>query len=75
MIVEYNDLKNLPTADELEIVEPLWDDIGAANQPIQQEPGNATTTVFEVIYSRIVGSIECQTSGALHRDVQSHHES
>ncbi len=35
MSVDYNDLKNLPTSDKLKIVELLWDDIGAANEPIE----------------------------------------
>jgi len=35
MSVDYDDLKNLPTSDKLRIVELLWDDIGAAGNPIE----------------------------------------
>ncbi len=35
MSVDINDLKNLPVADKLKIVELLWDDIGASNEPIE----------------------------------------
>jgi len=34
MSVDYNDLRNLPTSDKLRIVELLWDDLGATNEPI-----------------------------------------
>ncbi len=38
MSVDINDLKNLPVSEKLRIVEVLWDDIGASNEPIVLEP-------------------------------------
>lgn len=34
MSVDLSELKNLPVSDKLRIVELLWDDIGASNEPI-----------------------------------------
>lgn len=38
MSIDINDLKNLPVADKLRIVEFLWDDIGASEEPIELHP-------------------------------------
>jgi putative addiction module component (TIGR02574 family) len=38
MSIDLTDLRNLPVADKLRIVEVLWDDIGAANEPIVLQP-------------------------------------
>lgn len=38
MSVDINELKNLPVADKLRIVEMLWDDIGASKEPIELYP-------------------------------------
>ncbi len=34
MSLDMNELRNLPIADKLRIVEMLWDDIVASNEPI-----------------------------------------
>ncbi|MHB0958938.1 MAG: addiction module protein [Pirellulaceae bacterium] len=34
MSVDINELKNLPTSEKLRLVELLWDDISASNEPI-----------------------------------------
>ena len=38
MNVDMTGLKNLPVSDKLQIVELLWDDIGASNEPIVLHP-------------------------------------
>jgi len=34
MSIDISDLRNLPIAEKLRIVELLWDDIGASDEPI-----------------------------------------
>ncbi len=38
MSIDVSELRNLPVADKLRIVEALWDDIGASNEPIVLHP-------------------------------------
>jgi putative addiction module component (TIGR02574 family) len=38
MSVDINELKNLPTSEKLRLVELLWDDISASNEPIVLHP-------------------------------------
>ena len=38
MSIDVNELRRLPVADKLRIVELLWDDIGASNEPIELHP-------------------------------------
>jgi len=38
MSIDLNDLRNLPVSEKLRIVELLWDDIGAADEPIVLQP-------------------------------------
>lgn len=38
MSVDFNDLRNLPIGEKLRIVELLWDDIAASNEPIEFKP-------------------------------------
>jgi len=38
MSIDYSEFHNLPVAEKLRIVEALWDDIGAANEPIVLQP-------------------------------------
>ena len=36
--IDFTDLQNLPVAEKLRIVEALWDDIGASDEPIVLHP-------------------------------------
>lgn len=38
MSVDISELRNLPIAEKLRIVELLWDDIGAAGEPVEIHP-------------------------------------
>ena len=38
MSIEFNDLKSLPVEEKLRLVEMLWDDIGASDEPIVLHP-------------------------------------
>ena len=38
MGIDVDGLKSLPVDDKLKIVELLWDDIGASNEPIELRP-------------------------------------
>lgn len=38
MSIEYKDLKSLPVEEKLRLVEMLWDDIGASDEPIVLHP-------------------------------------
>jgi len=38
MSIDLNDLRNLPVSEKLRIVELLWDDIGASDEPIVLQP-------------------------------------
>ena len=38
MSIELNDLRNLSVSEKLRIVELLWDDIGASDEPIVLQP-------------------------------------
>ncbi len=38
MSVDINDLKNLPIAEKLRLVEILWDDISTSSEPIALHP-------------------------------------
>ncbi len=38
MSMDLTDLYNLPVSEKLRIVEALWDDIGASNEPIVLQP-------------------------------------
>ena len=38
MSIDLTDLHNLPVSEKLRIVEALWDDIGASDEPIVLQP-------------------------------------
>lgn len=38
MSIDLSDLHNLPVSEKLRIVEALWDDIGASDEPIVLQP-------------------------------------
>ena len=38
MSIDLTELHNLPVAEKLRIVEALWDDIGASDEPIVLQP-------------------------------------
>lgn len=38
MSIDLSDLHNLPVSEKLRIVEALWDDIGASEEPIVLQP-------------------------------------
>lgn len=38
MSIDLTDLRNLPVSEKLRIVELLWDDIGASDEPIVLQP-------------------------------------
>ena len=38
MSIDFADLRKLPVSEKLRIVEALWDDIGASDEPIVFEP-------------------------------------
>jgi hypothetical protein len=38
MSIDFSDLHNLPVSEKLRIVEALWDDIGASDEPIVLQP-------------------------------------
>lgn len=38
MSIDLSELHNLPVSEKLRIVEALWDDIGASNEPIVLQP-------------------------------------
>ena len=38
MSIDLSDLRNLPVSEKLRIVEALWDDIGASEEPIVLQP-------------------------------------
>jgi len=38
MSIDLTELHNLPVSEKLRIVEALWDDIGAADEPIVLQP-------------------------------------
>ena len=39
---DLNELRSLPVEEKLRLVELLWDDIGASNEPIVLHPWHAT---------------------------------
>lgn len=42
MSSDLNELRSLPVEEKLRLVELLWDDIGASNEPIVLQPWHAT---------------------------------
>jgi len=38
MSIDLTELRNLPVSEKLRIVEALWDDIGASDEPIVLQP-------------------------------------
>ena len=44
MSIDISDLRNLPVAEKLRLVELLWDDIGASGEPIIMQPWQAEET-------------------------------
>ena len=38
MSINFSDLRKLPVSEKLRIVEALWDDIGASEEPIVLQP-------------------------------------